>query len=306
MGQFLLDCITYCTLLHAPKTYTDAIAFPLKERIIQLAIRQPEKKDVHENTDVFYHLDQLRIKLESFIENERADTVMNRLLKSVDFPFDKRNSQEIFEKRKNLVSRQCISDMECDAIASLIVKKLDQKFQLHCDQPNCGESCKFHRVQCPNDGCTMMMSRMYLDQHDGECPFKIIKCECGDVLRRHELEIHLAQSCKLREVECPFKKIGCTKVVRACNIQKHLEEEVNTHLLLAMNRMLEYQDVINNLNIRVLSLEDQNRELQSTLENYMEKSTTEISQLNQNFEDSSMALANHEASCKKEFIKLSR
>ena len=125
----------------------------------------------------------------------------------------------------------------------------------------------------------MIMSRMYLDQHDGECPFKIIKCECGENLRRHELEIHLAQSCKLREVECPFKKIGCTKVVRACNIQKHLAEEVNTHLLLAMNRMLEYQDVINNLNIRVLSLEDQNKELKATLENHMDKSTTEITQL---------------------------
>lgn len=261
LGRLLLDSLTYCSLLHNPKTCTDAMVLPLKERIINLAIRQPQNTDGEINTDPFFQLDQLRIKLENFIEHEQAKTVMNRLLASVDFPFEKRNGEETFEKRKAVVSRQCFSSRECDAISTLIVKKLDPKFQLHCDQPNCGESCKFFRVQCPNKGCPMVMSRMYLDQHDEQCIYKTIECKCGLRFPRHELEIHRTQFCKFREVECPFKKIGCNKMVRACDLQKHLAEETNTHLLLAMNRMMEYQGVINNLNTRVFELENQNKAL---------------------------------------------
>jgi len=305
LSRLLLDSLTYCSLLHSPKTYADAKALPLKERIINVAIRQPQNKDEQTNTDAFYQLDQLRIKLENFIEQEKANTVMSRLLASVDFPFEKRNGKESFEKRKILVSRQCFSSMECDAISTLIVKKLDPEFQLHCNIPSCGENCHFYRIQCPNDGCQMIMSRMYLEEHDNQCIYKIIECKCGDRFPRHELAIHNAQSCKLRQVECPFKKIGCTTIVRACDLETHLAEAINTHLLLAMNRMIEYQGVISELNTRVIALEGQNKGLKLTLENHEKKSTTDISQLSTKFKKSSKALANHEKTCKKEFKKLS-
>ena len=266
LGRLLLDGLTYCSLLHDPKKYTAKLTLPLKERIINLAIRQPQNDDGRQtNTDAFYQLDQLRIKLENFTELEKSQTVMNRLLASVDFPFEKRIGQPAFEKRKSFVTRQCFSLKECDAISNLIVKKLDPKFQLHCDQPNCGENCKFYRVQCPNQGCNLVMSRMYLDQHDGQCIFKVVECECGLGLARHELQSHKAQSCVLREVECPFKKLGCPKCVVARDLQNHLAEETSTHLMLAMNRMMEHQDVINNLNTRVVELEGQNRGLKLAL-----------------------------------------
>jgi len=230
---------------------------------------------------------------------------MNRLLTSVDFPFDKRSGQETFDKRKGIVSRLCFSSKECDTISTLIVKKLDPQFQLHCDQPNCGESCRFYRIRCPNDGCSIIMSRMYLDEHDEQCFYKIIECKCGDRFPRHELAIHNAQACKMRDVECTFKNIGCTKVVRACDLQKHVVEDTNAHLILAMNRMMEHQGVINNLNTRVVALEGENKEMKLALENYAKKSTTDISELSTKFKKTSKTLANHEATCKKEFIKLS-
>ena len=184
------------------------MAFPLKERIITIAIRQPQNNDAQNNPDAFYQLDQLRIKLESFIEHEQANTVMNRVLASVDFAFDKRCGQETFDKRKGMVSLLCFSSKECEAITTLIVKKLDPQFQLHCDQPNCGESCHFYRIRCPNDGCPIIMSRMYLDEHNNQCMYKIIDCQCGDRFPRHEQAIHNAQACKMRDVECTFKNIG--------------------------------------------------------------------------------------------------
>jgi len=283
LGRLLLDGLTYCSLLHDPKKYTAKLTLPLKERIINLAIRQPQNDDGGQtNTDAFYRLDQLRIKLENFIELEKSQTVMNRLLASVDFPFEKRIGQPAFEKRKSFVTRQCFSLKECDAISNLIVKKLDPKFQLHCDQPNCGKNCKFYRLQCPNQGCNLVMSRMYLDQHDGQCIFKVIECECGLGLARHELRSHKAQSCVLREVECPFKKLGCPKCVVARDLQKHLAEETSTHLMLAMNRMMEHQDVINNLNTRVVELEGQNRGLKLALSKQSTPGTiTSLSSLKQ-------------------------
>ena len=284
LGRLLLDSLTYCSLLHSPKINIAKFTLPLKERIINLAIRQPQNENGQVNTDPFYQLDQLRIKLENFIELEKSQTVMNRLMASVDFPFEKRNGQESFEKRKTVISRHCFSLKECDAISTLIVKKLDPKFQLHCDQPNCGKNCKFYRIRCPNHGCPLVMSRVYLDQHDNQCIYKIIECECGLRLPRHELEIHEAQSCVLRKVDCPFKKIGCSKCVKACDLQKHLAEETSTHLLLAMNRMMEHQDVINNLNTRVFELEGQNRGLKLALDT---RAKTEVSRLS--------TLANNEA-----------
>mmetsp|Transcript_27440 Transcript_27440/g.60396 ORF Transcript_27440/g.60396 Transcript_27440/m.60396 type:complete len:437 (-) Transcript_27440:696-2006(-) len=305
LHQLLLDTLTYCSLLHNPKAYTDATTLPLKERIITLSIHQPENGNGQTNSDALYHLDQLRIKLEKFIESEQSNTVMNRLFKSVDFPFEKRTGKEAFEIRKAIVSRQCFSEKECSTISNLIVKKVDPQFQLHCNLPNCGKDCKFYRVQCSNHGCPLIMSRMYIDEHDEQCRYKIIECECGERFPRHELAIHNAQACKLRYVECPYKKMGCNVAVRACDLQKHLEEEANTHLMFAVNRMMEYQDVINNLNTRVGKLEKENKTLKHTVDNHVRKSTTDLSELNKKFKKTSKTLADHEATCKKEFIKLS-
>lgn len=276
MGRLLLDALTYCSLLHSPKEYTAKLSLPLKERIIILAIRQPQIENGRVNTDPFYQLDQLWIKLENFIELEKAQTVMNRLLASVDFPFEKRNGNKTFETRKTLVARHCFSPKECEAISALVVKKLDPTFQLHCDQSNCGENCNFLRIPCPNHGCSLVMSKMYLKQHDNQCIYKEIECECRLRLPRHEFKTHKTESCVLREVNCPFKQIGCTTCVKACDLEKHLTEDTGTHLMLAMNRMMEHQDVINNLNSRVVELEGQNRGLTLALET---RAKTEISQL---------------------------
>ena len=74
LGQLLLDALTYCSLLHSPKKYSDAVALPLKERILNISIRQPENTNRQTSSDGFYQLDQLRINLETFIENEQATT----------------------------------------------------------------------------------------------------------------------------------------------------------------------------------------------------------------------------------------
>ena len=312
LSKLLMDTIVYCTLLHNPINYTDAMALPLKERIINIAIRQQPQLQPQNgttialntnNSDAFFQLDQLRMKLEAFVEQESAKTIMRRLLASVDFSFDKRNGQDLFDKRKKKVSDRCFPSKECEAITTLIVKNLDQHFQLHCDQPNCGTGCRFFRILCSNDGCPIIMSKMYLEEHNGHCPYKMIECKCGDRFPRHQQDLHNAQACKIREVECPFKIIGCVKKVRACDLQSHLDEHTSEHLLLAVNRLYEHQNVIKHLNARVIALEGDNKEMKQSLEKNAQKSMKDISQLDVKLKKTNTNLSYHEATCKKEFRK---
>jgi len=127
------------------------------------------------------------------------------------------------------------------------------------------------------------MSRVYLEEHDNQCPYKIMQCKCGDRFPRHQLDIHNAQACKFRDVDCPFKNIGCDKVIKACDLQSHIVEDASAHLLLAVNRMLEHQNVIKNLNARVKSLEAENKEMKQTLEDHVTKTNNDLSTCRKEF-----------------------
>jgi len=175
---------------------------------------------------------------------------------------------------------------------------------LHCDQLNCGENCRFFRVQCPNDGCIITLSKIYLDEHDKVCPYKLIQCQCGEWLQRREEEVHKKEACKLREVDCPFKNIGCLSKVRACDLQSHVDEHSSKHLLLSVERLLEHQSVLSVLNAKVIALENENKELKQSLDNHIKKSKKDVWQLDAKFNKTNKNLINHEAKSKKEFLKI--
>lgn len=272
LSNILLDVLAYCTLLHNPSQLTDAKALPVKHRIIDVAaayrptpISSSDVPSSEEQPNALETLDLLKRKLENFVEEERGKTIMNRLVKSVEFSFHQRLVRKEFQDRQRAVSVHCFPQKERDAISSLIIKKLDPHYQLHCDRPDCGEECRFLRVVCPHEGCSIQVSQMHLANHVASCPYKIVDCECGDHLPLKEMENHKAQACPLRDVECPLKDIGCIKVTKARDLQAHLQEDMTSHLLLAMNRVMEHQKVICSLNTKVLALESENKELQQAM-----------------------------------------
>jgi hypothetical protein len=311
LSNLMLDILAYCSLLHSPSGHTDAMVLPLKDRIINITISQGQQQpqvgssasSEMSNEDVFYKLDQLRKKLENFVEEERARTIMNRLLKSVEFSFHQRGNRKEFKERQSSVANRCFPVKEREAIAALVVKMLDRHYQLHCDQLDCGTQCRFLRVECPNDGCSSIMSQLYLEQHQTSCPYKVTTCECGDTLPRHALAIHKAQACKMRDVQCPFHKIGCTKVVKACDLIKHIQDDSPAHLLLAVDRMSEHQDVIKTLHANVAAMEIENQALKQAFERHEKESKTLISELESKLSTTSKQLAALSATCKKEFRK---
>ncbi|KAG7364947.1 TRAF-type zinc finger domain containing protein [Nitzschia inconspicua] len=302
LADLLLDVLTYCTLLQSPAHHTQAVTLPLKERVINVAIglNYPPANAAPDVMDAAFQLELLKKKLETFVEEERAKTIMNRLLTSVEFTFDQRQGRKAFGDRKALTG-SCFPKQEREAIATLIIKKLDTQFQLHCEVPECGQNCRFYRVPCPNEGCNFIVSKMYLAKHDQECPFAIIHCECGDEFPRLQSTVHAEQACKFRTVECPFKNLGCLHEVRAIDLKAHVVDDAPGHLLLAVNRMAEHQDVIRKLHAKVDTLEKDNQLLHENAEKIEKEFKDQISKLQAQVTKMTKEFATLEKTCKKEF-----
>jgi hypothetical protein len=305
LSNLFLDVLAYTSLLHNKSHATDAALLPLKKSIIDLAISHdiPIRKQGLP-VDAKHKLDILRKDLMFFVEKERSKTAMSRLLSRLDFAFAERNDRKEFQERSDAVAARCLSRSECDAIAGLIVRKLDPDFQLHCNRVACGQECQYFRVACPNEGCPATMSRIYLQSHDSKCPHKIVHCECGEIFKAHEMQAHRSEACKFRIVDCPFKSVGCINEVKACELQVHVTDDMSSHLLLAVRRIEEQQKVIIQLHSSVGTLKSEKEELVRSIQGHNENSTVKFGELQTQMTKLSKDLGDFEKSSKKEFKKL--
>lgn len=126
---------------------------------------------------------------------------------------------------------------------------------------NCGKSCIFGIEFCPNSPCIEQYSRKWSQQHDAICPEKILPCtrQCGEIMPRKNMETHVSQECILRPVFCPYNCIGCIAPgLIHKDVPMHLEDKVQAHMELMLQRIMEQQSVIKMLHGSVESLEQQN------------------------------------------------
>jgi hypothetical protein len=320
------EALAYTTLLYNPSqsmATTDAVALPLKNQILDLLVQQANA-NTNENTngttassppspqphDAFYLLHLVETAIDNFCQTQRSQTALQRLLSGWDYAFSQRhnlttvNAKE-FQNRCTSLTNTCFSKIERDMIAALMVRKLDLKFQLHCHCLKCGEECNFARVVCPNEGCTCTnMSKMYLSEHDSTCAYKLVTCTCGDLLPRHEQPHHQSQVCKLRNVKCPFAIIGCIQIVQAQDMTAHVQTDTESHLLLAVNRMMEYEEVMRRMKQQLQKLQEENQLLQRGLEVYRESSNKDHSKMDTKMTTMGKKLATLETTSKKEFQKI--
>mmetsp|Transcript_117735 Transcript_117735/g.305549 ORF Transcript_117735/g.305549 Transcript_117735/m.305549 type:complete len:531 (-) Transcript_117735:106-1698(-) len=124
----------------------------------------------------------------------------------------------------------------------------------------CGEKeeheCKFQPVLCPHEGCQERCSSKDLEVHDQNCPRKPMACEkCGEMIPRCEHRVHALAACPKREATCTFSCIGCQVPVQHCDLEKHLDESTQGHLMLLMRSVVEQQDLVRVLTARVKDLE---------------------------------------------------
>lgn len=255
----LLQVLAYTTLVHHG-TLKESVLLRLKTNLLVELIHHPST-----DQDAFYQLDILNRELQKFADNEKQVNIGLRSVFSNLPPFA--NSSEIpgFAERCKAVSARQFSEAERNAIALIMVKKLDPHFQLHCDKEDCGDDCHFQWVPCVNSGCTEVMSRLYLSEHDDECGYKLVPCACGDTIPRSKQSQHLSEVCPLRQGKCPFAHLGCSAIVLAKDIPQHVENDTGAHLLLALHRMMQYESTIRNINQKVNKLERENGELKAML-----------------------------------------
>ena len=154
--------------------------------------------------------------------------------------------------------------IERTEIAKLIIRIYDSKCKFHCS-PNsernyCDEStCIFAPFHCVNEGCQIVVSKIWEQRHDEVCPYKLISCarECGIHVKRNGMSHHLSDTCDLRPVPCPFYDIGCISDLVYKDVPEHIDTCANSHLLLSLNTIRDQAISIKSLNNRIDTLQEE-------------------------------------------------
>lgn len=155
------------------------------------------------------------------------------------------------------------------------------------------DECGFVDVRCPKN-CGTELQRRLLDDHlRRSCPNRSYECQyCGhkdtyrvivrehipecpkypvscpnnctaDTFKRQMLSNHIIQDCPLQQVDCEYKCFGCSAVVVRREVGKHMEENIQQHLLLTSKelkstreKLVGAESKITLLTNRVADLED--------------------------------------------------
>ena len=296
LSNKMLDVLTYLTMLQSPGgTVTDAVALPLKKRILD----QLDQSQHISSSTPLVRLESLHMALEALAEDERR--LPKYLLSSANTFRLRDNDPGWHDRRKEVDQRYW---PERDVLAGWMARVLDPEFQLHCNVIGCGDTCEFCRVPCPNSGCPLTMSKKHVPLHDETCQYKRITCSCGNSFARHQKLQHENEVCPLRDTKCPFASIGCSRLLQAQDIPNHVQEETSSHMLLALNRILEVQDVIRDMNGKMKTLQDENLRLRQALEGVRTNAEKETSNVDKKITNLGKKLSALETSTQKEFRRI--
>ena len=300
---------------------TDAKVLPLKGKLIDfLCIGNSCKHDVllYDNNnpyntmpDVYKIKDRLSTFAESTVGGPGALTHLFQPNVGVCMV-------KAMPSRKDLISKKYFPKDERVAFARLLVKDVDRyAFQLHCNSEICaakknggGDSesstCEFRLIPCPNPNCTDIFSIKYRNHHDEECGFKIMACTsgCGMEVPRNEMPIHVRDKCSLRAAECPLACLGCTTIVQAQDISRHLNDSSDQHFMFVANKIMECQATIKTLNNKVQMLEEKNAQLERELHGTSASSKNEAANLSNEVKKLTKKLGTLEGTCRAEFKKI--
>jgi hypothetical protein len=164
---------------------------------------------------------------------------------------------EALRNRSCELSRYMFTAEERYELALILIRRHDTIHEYHCSQPSCGNTCQFYPIPCTNEGCNHLSSRKNTEAHDQICTFKKVLCPrgCEEEIIRKDLSHHLDECCQLRKICCTFHSVGCHAEITYAGLKKHLMEDIDQHMSLAMTRIMEQQQVIISLNKRVTALE---------------------------------------------------
>ena len=290
LSNAMLDALSLATLFACgpanPEKVTDAQVIPLKAKLIDtLRIGMNwhshlSSSNTAQNQDNM-NIEDVNERLCNFAESVgKPGPIMHLLNPDID-----QNIQVIQPLRRKVIAKY-FTEEERLALARLLIKDIDRDaYQLHCENETCASSlnaagsnhrnkkddsttsCQFQFIPCPNYKCTVQISKKYATEHDEECGYKLLPCPsgCGMEVARNKMQEHVTTRCNLRQAECPLSIVGCTAIVQAADVTKHLNQHADTHFMLLSTRMMEYQKLFKQFDTKINMLEEKNAKLEREL-----------------------------------------
>ena len=311
LSQTVLDVLAYLTLLHNPQRCTWAALLASKRKILDiLGNADLPYRSVHYYRDPRERVSALQQALQEMAVAERQKP--QHLLSKVEL-FDTRTKDPAWKVRyQEIITRTTTSlHSSVDDVpiwVGWMIRLLDDpEFTLHCAQLSCHDnnSCPFFHVSCSNPGCDTVVSQNHSSEHAAICDHAVIDCEaCHQRVPRHALTKHRQEACPLRESHCPFAKIGCLKVCPAQEVPAHVEVDVGGHLLLALDRLMEVQSVVQNLHHSVNSLQQENQQLRRALDGLRQEATQSTTNQQRQVKELRKKMSQLENANRKEFKRM--
>jgi len=232
IGRLCLDAIAAASL-HGE--WSEPALVHLRRHLLERLVRKDKQKKDIEAT------------LASFVGSQKGVATM------MANAFKGENDREVSARVAEVEAR--IPPLEREAYAAVAIRHL--RPELACSAQVEEHVCHFRPMLCPHAGCKLRFSAKAAESHDTCCAFKLVDCpKCGEQIPRGELKVHAMAACPMREAACTFSTIGCHTALSQRDVESHLEECTQAHLMLLLRTVMEQQDTIRTLSARVRSLEE--------------------------------------------------
>ena len=176
-------------------------------------------------------------------------------------------------------------NMACTEFPFPCMNKCGEQLPLNEMSTHLETECPLEPVRCPyaKFGCQKRGERSLLAEHVKNCPLRAVKCQyceneiklseltshhdvcseypitctrlCTLQMLRKELDAHLATSCPLEIVKCPFAEHGCEEKTERRQMDQHARDNLTNHFKLTTistdNLMTRQNDKIKELETQI-------------------------------------------------------
>eukprot|EP00475_Leptophrys_vorax_P032768 TRINITY_DN5097_c0_g1_i2.p1 TRINITY_DN5097_c0_g1~~TRINITY_DN5097_c0_g1_i2.p1 ORF type:complete len:200 (-),score=48.55 TRINITY_DN5097_c0_g1_i2:414-1013(-) len=95
--------------------------------------------------------------------------------------------------------------------------------------------CSRFEKGCTAVGKLGMDKNNFFDEHDKECGYVEMTCDCAEVYMKKDASEHF-RTCPIHlMVTCPFKAFGCKEECKKSDLQNHLTESDRPHLVMMLH-----------------------------------------------------------------------
>ena len=185
------------------------------------------------------------------------ETILNLNLKCKNFDI---NCQWVgkFKDYKEHIEQNCLKEIINCPNKGCVIKLKRENMKDHLSK------CQYSEYIC--DKCQMKIILMEKNVHKNFCPKEKISCpkECGAFIERDSLFEH-ESLCPNSFIDCPYKDLGCNDKYINKEKEQCLVKDSSKHLDLAINKIRNLENELQDLKKKIKSLENDKYELREKI-----------------------------------------